>query len=204
MTDLITAPDAGIPARDSLLATPNPGATDWDSVKVQHVGGLIMLADTTVAVPAATINFPAIPAGFNDLILTVNGQLTGAADFVWASLNGDTAVNYRWLRGVFQSGAVSGTSGTATGLLAGLLDGAGVGASFAGVLEATFYNYLGTTFRKRCLTRSSLCTGATAAQLNSEASSSEWSGTAAVNAILLTPNSGNFGVGTRATLYGRR
>lgn len=204
MTDLVTAPNANIPARDYILPITNAdGSANWEKVTVQNLSAMVALIDEVLVAPAASINVPAIPANYKDLVIVMQAQLSGAADFVWCALNGDTAVNYQYMRGVFQQAAPANASGTGPGLVAGLLDGSGNGASYAGLLEAIIYNYVGTTFRKRCLCRSSLRTGTTANLLTSEASASEWTGTAAINQITLTPGSGNFIAGSRFTLYGR-
>lgn len=167
-------------------------------------GALTKIGQVVVAgAAAANIVFASIPATSEDLIISLQGQLTGGAvDFIWASLNGDTALHYQWTRGAFQASGVSYASGTSAGLNAGLI-GPGIAGNFADSLEATIFSYARTTFNKSCLARSSLRFGANANQTSTEVHSSEWLSTAAVNAITLTPNSGTFAIGTVATLYGR-
>lgn len=167
-------------------------------------GALVKINQAVVAVATNTINFASIPATYEDLIIVLNGQLSGSADFVWGSLNGDvTVAHYRWARGVFQNSGLSYTSGTNVGLDMGLIGGASAGASFADSLEATIYGYARTTFFKKAMARSTLCFGTAANQTTTEIQASDWLSTAAVNAIALKANSGNFTVGTVATLYGR-
>lgn len=168
-------------------------------------GAIVKIAQVVVAVATNTITFSAIPATSEDLIVAVNGQLSGAADFVWASLNSDvTAGHYQWVRGVFQNSGLSYTSGAASvGLSAGLMGGAAAGAAYADSLEAVIFGYARTVFNKKCLSRTTLRFGTAANQVTTEILASDWLSTAAVNRIDLKANSGNFTVGTVATLYGR-
>lgn len=166
-------------------------------------GALAKLDQVVLGVAAANIAFAAISAAYEDLIVVLNGQLTGGAvDFIWASLNGDTAVHYQWTRGVFQNGGPVYVSGTSPGLNAGLI-GPGIAGAYADSLEATIFGYARTAFYKNCLARSTLRFGGAANQTTTEIHSSEWFDTSAVNAVTLTPNSGTFAAGTVATLYGR-
>jgi hypothetical protein len=189
-----------------VLQTNGAGADPtWVTPAGGGGGALARIAQVIVTgAPAANISFTAIPATYEDLILVLDGQLTGPANFVWGSLNGDTAANYQWARGYFQTSGIGFSTGTAIGLDIGLIDGAGtVAGSYGGTLECTLYNYARTLHRKRSMARSALRTTAAAAGLSTEIQTSEWSGTAAVNAWLLTPDTGSFVVGTVATLYGR-
>jgi hypothetical protein len=167
-------------------------------------GSIVKLDRSIVTVATPTIAFASISGAYEDLIIAINGQLSGAADFVWASLNGDTnAANYHWSRGDFQASGIFSQNGTGPGLDIGLLGPNGAGASFADALESTIYGYSGTTFYKNSLSRSTLRIGAGSSQTTNEIQASNWLSTAAVNAITLTANSGNFTVGTTATIYGR-
>jgi hypothetical protein len=167
-------------------------------------GGLVKLDQYIVTgSPAASITFTGFSQAYEDLVVAGQGQLTGNADFVWGSLNGDTTTNYYWGRGYDQITGNGYSTGTSTGLDVGLMDGAAtVAGTYGGIFECVIYSYARTNWRKRSLAKSSLRTTSTTG-ISHEGQVSEWSNTAAVNSITLTPNSGSFAVGTVITLYGR-
>lgn len=167
-------------------------------------GSLTKLAQTVLGAPSASVSFPSIPSTCEDLIIVINGQLSGTADFVWCQINGDTTSgHYQWVRGVFQNSGLTYTSGSSIGLNVGLLGGAAAGAAYADSLESTIFGYARTAFNKRSLSRSDLRSGTAANQVTVEMHSSDWLNTAAVNSLTLVPNSGNFTAGTVITVYGR-
>jgi hypothetical protein len=193
----------GVPQVAGTVFVSNFGQTAPAILTGATAGGLVKIAKQVVSVATPSVDFSGIPATYEDLVIVINGQLSGSADFVLASLNNDTAANYQWVRGVFQNAGISYTNGTTTGLAIGLIGGAAAGAAYNDVLEATIYSYARTVFHKRSLSRSSLRSGTLASAFSDETQTAEWLNTAAVNQVTVRANSGNFTVGTVITIYGR-
>jgi hypothetical protein len=167
-------------------------------------GGLVKLAQSVVAVATNSIDFSGIPAGYEDLLIVMNGQLSGSADFVVVRCNADaTSGNYQYARGVFQNSGLSYSSAVATGLVIGLMGGAAAGASYADMVEASIQSYARTSFYKNARGRSTLRSGTTANAMTIEEAVADWLSTAAINRLTFIANSGNFTVGTVITIYGR-
>ena len=153
------------------------------------------IATSTLGTATPTVTFGSISGTYTDLVLVVNSA-TGSNDIdMYIQVNSDTATNYSWTR-LVGTGAVavsSRASSSSLGFRVGNMSGSNVGQNNAIVY---FQNYSNTTTYKTVLSR-----GNNPANLV-EAFSGLWRSTAAITAIDIKTQSGNFSVGSTFTLYG--
>ena len=150
------------------------------------------IATYTVPSAQASYTFTSIPSTYTDLILIVDGSLSGAS-VVKVQLNGDTATNYSYTY-VYGSGSATG-SGRVSSEAFGTLGYSSTSAErFTDI--AHFMNYSNTTTYKTIIDRGNTTSTQTVATVNL------WRSTAAINSIKVFPNTTNLATGTTLTLYG--
>ncbi len=170
------------------------------------IGHRALITRTVLVGTAATIDFSAIPATFENLMLEFMGRGDQAAAFVSAfmTLNGDTGANYD-TQDVYGNVAVPGAAQSIAGnnFKNLFVAAASATAGSCSIFRVWIPSYARTTFRKMVLAN---ITGIIAADgngmLDSVQMSGLWRSTAAVNQITLTPSAGNFAAGTVCSLYG--
>jgi hypothetical protein len=136
----------------------------------------------------STITFSTIPGTYTDLVLIINGALSGSA-IKSVEFNSDTAANYSCT-------ALYGTGSSAISARYAqpYLDVANAAANqFVTVVQ--FMNYANTTTYKTYLSRQG------AASTSTEAIVGTWRSTSAITTIDIKTSSNNFGTSTFA-LYG--
>lgn len=164
------------------------------------------IAETTLAAPAASIDFTSIAADWSHLVLELflrdTGVTVGAA--VNARLNNDSAANYS-----HEQLNVSGVAVTAvetlggTSVRIGRAPGASAPANSFAAIEVLILNYASATYLKMLSCRTSSREGAGADSLHLELHSGSWfAAAAAVNRVTILPGSSQFAIGSKATLYG--
>jgi hypothetical protein len=169
----------------------------------------------TLAAPAASITFSAIPGTYSQIRLIVVGASSTAAEATrWKVLvNGDSGSDYD-IQGVVGAGnnvnagadnaaatqqwiAASGGSGLD-------LPGANATAGVAGILEVVIPAYAATTLQKTGLWRSGYidgATGVTSADAGVWGQVVAWRSTAAITSLVIEAAAGNLITGTTALLY---
>jgi hypothetical protein len=148
------------------------------------------IATTTLGSAAASYTFSSIPATYTDLVLIMNGTLTGTGA-VYCEFNGDTASNYSstYIQG--QAGSASSSRDTKLYLFGLLTSGSGPNAGIANIM-----NYANSTTYKTVISRAN-----DTSTVN--ANVGLWRGTpAAITSIALKLSANNFATGTTFTLYG--
>jgi len=157
----------------------------------------IPIATTTLGVASSTISFASIPSTYTDLILvleclsansstpslTFNGSAVGYGQ-TWLNGNGSAPSG----SGVYGNTYLNLTPGTTMGMLSTV-------PSFYVVQIMSYTNSL----NKSVLTELSEEHGASG---SAEFGVGSWANTSVINSILVTANSGTFGIGTIATLWG--
>lgn len=156
-------------------------------------GTWIALANLTLTASDSSIEFASIPNTYRDLVLVVNGELTGSAG-LRMRVNSDTGANYNQI--TIKSGGTVGVE--------------------ANVNETTFYpstitmqvvrfdyiahflDYSATDKHKSILIRE----GHNAAVI--EAIAGRWANTNAINAITLFLSTNSYAIGTTFALFGIR
>jgi hypothetical protein len=166
-----------------------------------------LIASTTLASPASTIDFTSIPSTFTDLCLqfsvrATNSSSARAEDTLVLALNNDTTGgNYtvRYLRGN-GSGAGSGVGSGYAGSYAGEFNGSTSTASTFTSGMVYLPNYAGSTNKSFSIDIVQEANQTTAyMQLHANL----WSNTAAVNRLTFSNyNSNTFATNTTAYLYG--
>ena len=151
------------------------------------------IATTTLGSAAATISFTSISSAYTDLRLVINASLTANAG-VWARFNNDSGSNYSdtTLEG-------NGTSATS----ARNSNNTEIPVTYVYANQWSFgalnvFSYAGST-NKTSLTERASDNNGSGEVLRAV---SLWRNTAAINRIDLILYSGQFKIGTTATLYG--
>jgi len=166
-------------------------------------GALVLISRQILTADATSIDFPSIPADYEDLVLVLQGRGTApATEFrPLIRFNNDSGANYdysRWNRW----GNVTLASQTSAEISS--LPGANASANKASDFTLEIINYKRTTFFKSAHATSSFSQDAAAAGQSPTAAAISWRSTAAINKITLLPSSGAFAVGTVISLYGRQ
>lgn len=165
---------------------------------------LVYIGQQVLGAAAATITFSNIPADYEDLVLVINGRVTGSNADILVQLNGDTAANYRSETVNAFSTSVSGTqNAAATSMRISTFPGSGVTAGYVGSGEMTIHNYARTTLFKAAMAEWQDSTGTGTFTQGRGMEGHMWASTAAVTSITILTGSGNLDVGTVATLYAR-
>ena len=167
--------------------------------------GMARISQQVLGSAAASIDFTSIPAGFETLIVVIQGQTSAAStQSLLMRFNGDTAGNYDWNR---WNRFLPVAANTSAGVGSTSMDVASFNASSvtsrAAIATIEVPGYSRTTFFKMLQSLSSVSTGATTGDQFNQVASGVWRSTAAINQITLLLASGNFVTGTVATLYGR-
>jgi hypothetical protein len=168
------------------------------------LSGWTPIEDRTLTVAAGTITFSSIPQDFEHLALLISGRSDAAVTGTNVSLrvNGDSGANYD-----SQQLVAGGTVVTATEQLAaaqaviGQLTGASSPASNVGQIQSILQNYTGAfrkTFRSDCANKQTDATLGTIVEIAAGA----WRSGGAITSLSAIIASGNFIIGSRATLYG--
>jgi hypothetical protein len=160
----------------------------------------VKIASYTASGSVASIDFTGISSAYTDLLLKYSLRADADTGYAYVQFNGDTASNYKWLRLVGDTAASSALSASATFIqLAGSIDNSTYTASTFSNGELYIPNYAGST-QKSISDDAVNETNATGAFRGLIAGL--WTGTAAINRITLTSNSGNIVQYSTATLYG--
>jgi hypothetical protein len=154
------------------------------------------LATTTLGTAAASITFSSISAAYTDLRLVLTGTVSTAGS-PYMRYNSDTGSNYSFtfIRG---SGTAAGSSRASNFTEQYLFYYGYMDTTVPTFATADIFSYAGSTFKTSLITASSDFNGSGAV----ERIVGLWRSTAAINRIDLYPTTGNFSIGTTATLYG--
>ena len=161
--------------------------------------GVTVISRQILGSPSATITFSSIPGTYNNLRLLITGRDTSATEDsgAYIKFNSDsTAGNYQTEIFLGYGGGTTASlfSGTTSGAIFGNIDGNGK----TSCADMSIPDYANTTFPKFCISQSTT----TGSSVRSGLWTAQWSGTAAINTIVLTAGGTAFATGTIATLYG--
>jgi hypothetical protein len=195
------------------LPTKNPGdvltSALWNTYLQGNAdsGFMRKLADSTLTVAASSFDFTSIPATFAHLMLVLYLRGDAAATNVDAVIrfNADSGANYdrQLLYGTAATAGASETlAGTSIGIGAGALPGGNAPVGVLGQCDVCIAHYAGSAKQKSLEARSSGKSGIASGNLYSSRVSGFWRSTAAINEIQILTSTGNWDIGSRATLYG--
>ena len=153
------------------------------------------IATTTLGSAAATITFSSIPATYTDLRLVLNPKMTAAANLE-VTFNNDTATNYSNTYILGNGTAASSSRASSQSKI--FATGDQIALGLWALVTMDLFSYAGSTNKTALFVQSSDNNGsgyvANTVGL--------WRSTAAITSIKYTAGSGNFDIGTTATLYG--
>lgn len=164
---------------------------------------VVKIAEQTLAAPAATITFAAIPNTFRNLRLVVNARSDTAAahDDVYMQFNTDTAAHYsRQFAGGIGASNFSGSQTLVAKAAIGTIPGATASANLPGIIIINVVDYAGS-FNRSAISNQGDDDGS--GSLSAFIIFMDWLNTTAITQILLAPVSGgHFIAGSRFMLYG--
>ena len=157
------------------------------------------IATTTLGSAAATITFSSISSAYTDLRLVWTVRATTSSNFPTVRFNNDSGSNYSWTR-IYGDGtsaaSQANTSRSGIGIL--WLTEVSSATDTFNLLTLDVFSYAGSTYKTSLTTASADKNGSGTV----ERAVALWQSTSAINRLDLTASSGNFAIGTTATLYG--
>lgn len=151
------------------------------------------IASVTLQGTAPSVIFSAIPTGYRDLILMVDGLLASGSENLLLRFNSDSNSNYA---NIYMFGSGTGTGAapvTTTGILGG-----GINTSNKTLQTFQILDYRVTNKHKSTLNRTDTNNDATYAWAG------RWANTDPINSIEIRPSSsGTLASGMTVSLYGR-
>lgn len=162
---------------------------------------MVLIQDQLLAADTATFDFTSIPGSYRHLLITLSGRMTGAVadDAVTMQFNADTGNNYIWQYDGYSSsaGSVGGGVTGSTSVRVGELPGASATTGYTGSFDIRIADYAATTLFKSWHSVGHRASTTRFAFNNGGI----WVSTSAITRVTITPSSGNFLAGSRATLY---
>jgi len=151
------------------------------------------IASITLGATASSVTFSSIPSTYTDLVLVASTTNTSAAGNNLMRLNSDTGSNYSRTR--LTGNGTSATTGRGTSETTLYFGDTGNPSNFSTTIYHLM-NYANTTTNKTILARSG------AGDVQVHLVTGLWRNTAAINTILLYPESNNYSSGSTFNLYG--
>lgn len=155
------------------------------------------IATNTLGSAAASVTFSSIPATYTDLVLVITPIVTAATTF-GMQYNGVTTGTPYSTTILYGDGTSATSARTSNENVIRISYGATSRTTNSGNIIVNIMNYANTTTYKTNLSRDNIASEATGAQV------SLWRSTAAINQIVISPNSGGtiINTGSTFTLYG--
>lgn len=200
------APQNGLKVYNVALAKDvQYDGTAWRILSGAGEGTVVLLAEITTSGSQASVTFDSIPDTYRDIIIRVRGRgdTAAAAIDIRAVINGDTGNNYHYedLHASSTTSVITENVSQAS-LFLGYLPAASSTSNYAGMIETTLADYLGTTFFKAMISKYSFSLGTGSFSQGIGTSSGEWISTAAIDSIKVLPSAGAFVDGCIVSLYG--
>ena len=154
-----------------------------------------LIASQTLASAAASITFSSIAATYTDLRLVVSFTTT-TGEIIKAQYNSDTATNYS-VTAISGNGIAASSFNLAN--INYIYSTNGSSPTVPQFLTLDIFSYAGSTYKTSL--------GTQARDVNGSGGRVDdyvhlWRSTSAINAIRLFTDTGNFNIGTTATIYG--
>lgn len=153
----------------------------------------VPLASVTLSSTASSVTFGSIPAGFRDLILVQFSTVGGTNNYTKMRVNSDSSTSYNCVNMHANTTSVYSTANTYPQTFPNFSENESSTQPMASVTN--FMDYSATDKHKILLTR-------TAAHNSSNAVTTRWMNTAAINEIALFTDSSSFNAGSTFSLYG--
>lgn len=169
--------------------------------------GIVQIAQTVLAAPAASVTFSSIPQTFTGLLLSLMGRCSDAATLVNVNIqmNGDTGANYdsEGVQGIGASPSAFAASATSS-LGVGNFTASTASANVPGVVNVWLPYYAASTFFKMALCQDGkFATLGTVTDYVSRVISGQWRNVSPITQLTaIDTGGGNFVAGSSFTLYG--
>ena len=169
---------------------------EWSGDVMSNVSTEVAIATTTLGSAASTITFSSIPATYTDLRLVLVSTASGGNGIV--RLNSDSGTNYSTTV-LIGDGTGAGSSRSTNRTDLGLQQGnVYANNTIPTLVTFDFFSYAGSTFKTVLMNY--------AQEFNTDGRVVErvslWRSTSAITSIDFSRDSGTYGIGTTATLYG--
>lgn len=193
---------------DSQVLSVDPGdhVVKWMDPTGGQAGALTRIAQTVVAgSPAAYIEFTAIPATYEELMITFQGRSNDATSelVLRMRLNSDSGSNYDQILTVAAAGTITASQAhSATAWQVGWVPGTTRPANYPSSLRLYLPGYARTVFNKTFHSECYILVGTSDTSNYRLSGSGSWANTSAISTVRLYPAAGSFIVDSIATLYG--
>jgi hypothetical protein len=157
----------------------------------------VAIASQTLGSAASSITFSSIPATYTDLRVVWTGTSTVNTVSLFMRFNADTGTNYSNTL-LYGDGSTAGSFRNTSITYGSLLPAGSISTTVPTFATADIFSYAGNTFKTWLDTGQDDRNGSG----NVSRSVGLWRSTSAITEVLLRPSSGNFAIGTTATLYG--
>jgi hypothetical protein len=157
------------------------------------------IATTTLGSAASSITFSSIAASWTDLRVVLLATTSTSGTVIRMQHNSDSTSVYSFTELYGSGSAVSADNGTSSASI-NISDSNVVGSSttIPSMITIDIFSYAGSTYKTSLITESQDYNGTGAVTRTVGL----WRSTSAITAVNLFPASGNFNIGTTATLYG--
>ena len=178
----------------------------WDQIKDNFNTGIpVLLGNTTLGSPAASISFTGISQNWAHLYMVcyLRGDTAATYTYLMLRFNGDTGANYdHQYLAASGAGIGGGEAFAATKIELDVVAAATATANLftAVIAEIPFYSQV--TNNKAITAQCGNKIGTAAGNMSANIHAGFWRNNAAITQVSLTPTAGNFDTGSRATLYG--
>ena len=185
-----------------------PVEADWDTYIKDNMnsGVWVQLANSTLAVDTASIDFQSISGSWAHLMLVAYLRCSGAGLTITTTslrFNNDSGANYDRQRLYGNAaGAIATESFAQTSAYFGSIPGATADPNVFAAYTLFIPHYANASNNKAFLSSCAVKGSASAGLLLSESIAGFWRSNSAITRITLIPFSGNLVAGSRATLYG--
>jgi hypothetical protein len=152
------------------------------------------IATTTLGVAASEIIFSSIPGTYTDLKIIFT-FVPSAGTYPSLQFNSDTGTNYSWTRLSGDGTTAASARAVTTSFIRG---GVGITATNPILFSVDVFSYANSTF-KTALTDTSNDQNGTGRK---DIVVGLWRNTAAITSVRIFPATGNFNIGSTATIYG--
>jgi hypothetical protein len=189
---------------NGTVLSPDSASADGFSY-ISPPADCVKIAETVLAAAAASVSFASIPATYRHLrlVASLRGDAAVATQALHLRFNGDATAVYDIEGLSVNLTSVNGRNETAVTSIYDYMDGANSVAGYSSPHVIDLPNYAGTTFYKSALLAGASM-GSAATDKLALFTTGWWRSTAAINAVSLTPNAGNFVTGSVFTLYGMK
>jgi hypothetical protein len=203
------SPAHDAPLANTVLASLANGKSAWRQIVAADLtsGQVAMakIAEVTVGVATATIDFTNIPQTYRHLQIVLSSKNDAGSAVINMRLSGDGATfdsgaNYDYEEAIVSAATTSYLEGLGQTVMT--IGTHGAAANAMQPARILLPDYANTSYHKSALSECGRKDGTTSGLIIRTMATGFWRNTAAIAGVRLSAGTNNFAVGSRATLYG--